>query len=302
LDEDGKQFLEALHSLESEVEQLTRQNKVLLEERAQSDEKLRNQGSDGELRAQNLRMERERQDMLQQLDEFEREKEEDIRQAREDAEQLTQKITEQERSFRQRIADLERERDNTLQAMTDEGQELSSRIEKLNRDKEALTLDLAKALARADVAVTASADAPRAGGGTQSLTEASSQLRSVMQERETLKDEVTTKDGELLILRNQVKIAEKKLRLTVMENSRLKSELEVLQRQMDKASGSPLQAASPQTAPQVASPLQSASAMMAARAEAAIPTTSARCGGSPAMLSSASPNVLRAPVVGGLRQ
>merc|ERR1712217_56513 len=219
-------------------------------------------------------------------------------------------LSDQERKHSQRISELERERDNTVQAMTDEGQELSGRIEKLNRDKETLSLDLAKALARADVAASASADPPRSGVGmslnNQNLTEASSQLRSVIQERETLKDEVTQKDGELLILRNQVKIAEKKLRLTDMENTRLKSELEVCQKSLDKNASSPPQAASPPL-PHPAQPFaaQPVAAMMASR-EAAIPTTrSPRCSGSsprtvapPAIVS---PTVFRAPVVNGLR-
>merc|ERR1712217_422754 len=224
-------------------------------------------------------------------------------------------LSDQERKHSQRISELERERDNTVQAMTDEGQELSGRIEKLNRDKETLSLDLAKALARADVAASASADPPRSGVGmslnNQNLTEASTQLRSVIQERETLKDEVTQKDGELLILKNQVKIAEKKLKLTDMENTRLKSELEVCQKSLDKNASSPVQAASP-PGPYPPAPYgsqfvsaQPAAALMASK-EAAIPTTrSPRCSGSsPRTVASpaiASPTVFRAPVVNGLR-
>lgn len=236
-DAEGKKFLEALITYESEVEQLASRNKQLMEERTEAEEKLRDQGDVGELRANNLRMERECQDMLQQLDEFEREKEEEVRLVHEDVARLTKQLEDQEKHFSRLLVQAQRERDNTLQAMTDEGQELQSRIEKLSRDKEALSHDLAKALARVDLAVAGGPDSARGAGAVAQpapgLTEVYSQLRSVVGEREALKDEVTNKEGQIVLLRSQLEIADRKLRLTDMENAMLKSELEVLRRNMD---------------------------------------------------------------------
>jgi len=238
-DAEGKKFLEALITYENEVEQLSLRNKQLAD-RAQPEERLDGQGDIGELRANNLRMEQECQDMLQQLDEFEREKEEEVRLIQEEVARLTKQLEDQEKHFGRLLAQAHRERDNTLQAMTDEGQELQSRIEKLGRDKEALSLDLAKALARADLAGGGGPDSARGAGAAvqhaPGLTEVYSQLRSVVGEREVLKDEVTNKEGQIVLLRSQLEIADRKLRLTDMENAMLKSELEVLRHRGAKAS------------------------------------------------------------------
>lgn len=232
LDVDGLRFLEAISSYEKEVEQLNQQNQQLLAERATTEEMLRRQGDTGEIHAANMRMERECQDMLMQLDEFEREKEEELRKVREEVARLTQQLEDQEQHYSRLLAQAERDRETLLQAMTDEGQELQSRIEKLGRDKEALSMDLAKALARADMAA-ANSDAGRGigGAGHNSFShEAMGQFRAVVGEREALKDEVTNKEGELVLLRSQIETTDRKLRLTDMENAMLKSELEVLRR------------------------------------------------------------------------
>jgi len=222
LDEDGRQFLEALLSLENEVEELTKQNRKLVEERAQTEEQLKNQGSDGELRAKNMRMERECQDMLQQLDEFEREKEEELQKSRDEALRLHKQIAEHQQEFSRRMQEMEREKASLLEAMTEEGQELGSRIEKLTRDKEALSSELAKASARADVGGVGSAAGGFAGGDDQ--------MRQLIGAREGLKDEVTNKEGQIALLRSQLEIVDRKLRLADMENAMLKSECEVLKR------------------------------------------------------------------------
>jgi len=246
LDDDAKHFLEALLSLESEVEELTKQNRRLVDERAQHEEQLRTQGTDGELRAKNLKLERECQDMLQQLDEFEREKDEELRIAREDAANMGRQLADQERDFRRRLADSERDRTNLLQAMTEEGRELQSRAEKLNRDKEALSLELAKALARADIAAAGGNHAGSADVGSSTsareLAEATSQLRSVTTACEALKDDVTNKECQIGLLRSQLEIRDRKLRIADMENAMLKSELETLRR---SASGAVLPASEP---------------------------------------------------------
>mmetsp|Transcript_76345 Transcript_76345/g.210771 ORF Transcript_76345/g.210771 Transcript_76345/m.210771 type:complete len:577 (+) Transcript_76345:45-1775(+) len=232
LDADGFKFLEALVTCEREVEQLKRQNQQLLAERTATEEQLQRQVDAGELRASNLRMERECQDVLQQLDEFEREKEEELRSVREEMARLSRQLEDQEQHYARLLKQAEREREGLLQVMTEEGRELQSRIEKLSRDKEALSMDLAKALARADM-VAASSESAGAGCGGQaslSLIEASCQLRAVVGEREALKDEVTNKDGLLELLRSQLETNDRKLRLADMENAMLKSELEVHRR------------------------------------------------------------------------
>jgi hypothetical protein len=246
LDEDGLKFLEALASYENEVDVLSRQNRELVEDRAKTEELIARQADSGEGHAGNPRMEheieRERQDMLNQMDAFEQEKDEEIRLVQEDVERITRQLEDQERHFQRLLSQAERDRDATLQAMTDEGEELQARIDKLSKDKEDLRLDLAKALARVDVANTLNntIDTSRGGGnGTSfSRTEASNQLRSVVGEREALKDDVTNKEGQIVLLKSQLEIADRKLRLTDMENAMLKSEIEVSKRGAPARGGS----------------------------------------------------------------
>lgn len=235
LDDDGRQFLEALMKLENEIEDLTKANKKLLEERAHTEEQLRRQGTDGELRAKNLKLEQDCQDMLRQLDEFEREKDDELKAARHEATSKGKQLEEQTRTFQRKLADWERERTNLLEAMTEESKELQSRVDKLTRDKEALGLELAKARARADVGAAR-------GGGVDAISSPmaptdNSRLRAVTAEHEKLKDEVTSKDGHLESLKGQLAAMDRKLRMADMETNMLKQELEQLRR--DSISAAP---------------------------------------------------------------
>merc|ERR1719352_566275 len=106
--------------------------------------------------------------MLQQLDEFEKEKEDEISNTREEVKRLEGLLADQERDFQRRLQEAERERANLLSAMTEEGRELQARIQKLETDKESLSMDLAKALARADVMVAASGAGADGASGSPS--------------------------------------------------------------------------------------------------------------------------------------
>jgi len=238
LDTDGKQFLEAIFALEGEVEELKKQNRSL-------------EAGDG------LPSIPEAQDVLQQLDEFEREKEEEIQRIRDEAAQIQHRLVRQEQAaenYRRKYEELERERESLLEVMTEEGQELRARLEKALRDKEALSLDLGRAQAMADHAAEAAEAAANsaaagqgssAGGSTRELAEAASRLRTVVGEREALKDEVANKEGQIVLLRSQLEIAERKLRLADYESTMLKSELEVLRRQAGGGIGGLAAAARP---------------------------------------------------------
>lgn len=246
LDEDGLKFLEALISLESQVEELTRQNKKLIDDREQMESGLLSQGSDGKLQATIMKLERERQDVLQQLDEFEREKEEDLRIERQASEQLRRQLAECDQQVRKSKVETEREREALIEMTANEGRESQARIEKLTKEKEVLNTELAKALARAEAA-GATDETGQAEGGAMpsssvSLTEANSQLRTVMSEREALRDEVTNKGGQILLLQSQLEIKDRKLRIADMENAMLKNELEVLRRNATGAPAGPTKA------------------------------------------------------------
>lgn len=234
LDEDGRQFLEHIFSLEQEIELLKQTNGKLLEEKGS----LGSSRGDFDLKAQNERMQQECQDIVAQLEEFEREKEEELRGAREEAERLNKRLTEQSHTVeecKRKIAELEREKISLLEAMSEEGVELRARLDKLHRDKETLSLDLGRAQARVDhlqaQVEEMSSGAQVGSAGASEFAEASNQLRAAIAERESLKDDVTTKEGQIVLLRSQMEIAERKLRLADMESSMLKSELEVLRRQ-----------------------------------------------------------------------
>jgi len=243
LDEDGRQFLEHIYSLEQEIELLKQNNGKLLEEKVQAE---RYGSQDHELRSANERMERECQDVMLQLEEFEKEKEEELRQAQGEADRLNRVVGEQTQSMedlKRRIADLEGEKESLLEAMTEEGVELRARLEKLHSDKESLSLDLGRAQARVDHLTAQVEELSQSGGaqagavGAREFQEASTQLRAAIGERESLKDEVTNKEGQIVLLRSQLEIAERKLRLADMESSMLKSELEVLKRHALPQSG-----------------------------------------------------------------
>eukprot|EP00927_Polykrikos_kofoidii_P026674 TRINITY_DN23721_c0_g1_i1.p1 TRINITY_DN23721_c0_g1~~TRINITY_DN23721_c0_g1_i1.p1 ORF type:complete len:538 (+),score=85.68 TRINITY_DN23721_c0_g1_i1:89-1702(+) len=227
LDEHGNQFLEAMLTLEAEIEELNKQNRRLTDERTITLDQLKKQGCDGKLLAENLKQEREYQDMLREIGEFKKERIDEIKLAREEAESLRLQSAEQDRQMQQRLADLEVERNIILETYTEEGRELQARVDKLNREKEALSLDLAKALAKADVAACSKDDKSVGPHSAKMMGEVTKELRSATCEREALKDEVTEKEGQIVLLRSQLVIREQKLRHVDMENSILRSELEV---------------------------------------------------------------------------
>jgi DNA repair exonuclease SbcCD ATPase subunit len=172
-------------------------------------------------------LERECQDALEQLAEFENEKEDELRQIQSDSARLQRQLLEQEQDYQRRFQEMERERENLLEAMTEEGQELQTRIKKLNRDKETLSMDLAKALARVE---SASSEVGGEAGERPPSAQNLADLRKVQDKCESLKDEVTSKDGQIVLLGSKLEIAFRKLRLADMENTMLKSEIEVLRK------------------------------------------------------------------------
>lgn len=227
LDDHGQQFLEALFCNDKEIEDLKRQNQKLKDERAMFEEQLQTQGADSALRSKNQQLEEQCQDAMAELDIFEREKEEELRQAREDTAAIQRRMAQADAEYQRRINEMERDRDNLLEAMTEEGQELQARIKKLNRDKEGLSMDLARALARQDagnseLSADPSCDRPTSA---HNVNEVSSQLKKVTEQREALKDEVTSREGQIVLLRSQLEIALRKLRLADMENQMLKREI-----------------------------------------------------------------------------
>merc|ERR1719350_1171845 len=104
LDEDGLKFLEAIASYENEVDVLSRQNREIVEERARTEGLLARQTGKHDI-------ERERQDMLNQMDLFEQEKDEEIRIIQETADRLSRELEDQQRLFQRRISQAERDRD-----------------------------------------------------------------------------------------------------------------------------------------------------------------------------------------------
>jgi len=233
LDEDGESFLEALLQLEEQTEDLTRQNKKLAEERENFERGLTQQGDIGEARAKIAKLEQDQEDVLKEMDSFEKEKEEDLRREREVSEKLRKQLAETEAEAKRRLTEMERERESIIEMVSAEGKSSQVRIDKLLQEKEKLHSDLAKALANAEAAGNTDAHGQVSGAiplSAQNLSEANNQLRTVKGEREALKDEVTNKNGQLLLLQSQLDIKDRKLRIADMENAMLKSELEVLRR------------------------------------------------------------------------
>lgn len=70
MDEHGKGFMEEIYKLETKVSELQAENEALKDAVSK--------GSDEDLRKHNERLEREARDVIQQLDEFEKEKEEEL--------------------------------------------------------------------------------------------------------------------------------------------------------------------------------------------------------------------------------
>lgn len=299
LDEDGSSFLEALLQLEEQNEELQRQNKKLKEEKESG---FSQQGDIGEARARIAKLEQEQEDVLSQMDSFEKEKEEDLRRERAVSESLRKQLQDAEQDFKRRFSEMESERAGIIEMVSGEGKSAQARIDKLIREKEELNSQLAKALANAEAGgstvvagqdelgmyqivqavlvregfdpdsmklselgpqrsvrvlevkdfgdrVRARIEEPRGWisilnkttgvryatkvsvpNSGQNLSEANNQLRTAIGEREALKDEVTNKNGQLLLLQSQIEIKDRKLRIADMENAMLKSELDVLRR------------------------------------------------------------------------
>lgn len=254
--EDSQKFYAALNALELEVKELAGANEVLIEEKKLLEEKLQERllenPTDPELRQRNAVLEQECQDILRQLDEYEKEQEDQTRGVFEEVETLREQLLTQEQAFKKRLKELENEREELLQMMTDEGQELQARVEKLKQEKKALSLDLARALAKVDVKASAAAEEgalPLMGrvnsndsAAASKLAEVSVQMRALVNEREVLKDEVTTKDGQLALMKSQLEARDRKLKLADMENGMLKNELEVLRRLVGPGRGPVAQA------------------------------------------------------------
>ncbi|CAJ1368801.1 unnamed protein product [Effrenium voratum] len=212
-----------------EIRQLRQQNQQLLEEKRCLEERSAGApmaGQPSELAAKNAQLERDARDVLQQFEEFEREKADEVRELQDEVTALTGRLAEKDLVLKRFKADVERERANLLQAMTDESSELQGRVEKLEKDKERLQAELAKALSRIDIF------SAQTGGGSSD----DGQLRSLQSECEALKDDVTNKDGQIILLRSQLEIADRKLRLSDMENAMLKSELELRKRSSSQIS------------------------------------------------------------------
>lgn len=243
LDDDGQHFLEALLSLEREIEDLNLKNSRLAEDRARVEAMLKAGGDDTKLQRKLLRMEQDLQDVLAQQSLFEEEKEDEIRTEQDQNAQMRVKLAEgekREEDYERQLQQLRLERDQFLDLMTEEGEEQRSRIEKLERDKESLHLQLAEALARADVASLGSR-ATRDGAGASEaqgdLAEASWKMRTLMGEREDLKDEVVRKEGQLILLQSHLEISNKKLTLADIEITMLKSELEACRKRQGGPEG-----------------------------------------------------------------
>jgi len=83
---------------------------------------------------------KEFQDVLRQIGELQRSRDEDVKASRREVEKLRQKLQKQRDEFDQQLAEVQQERDNVLQAMVQEGKELQARISTLTIENEALTM------------------------------------------------------------------------------------------------------------------------------------------------------------------
>lgn len=215
IEEDSTKFLDSLEaeqvrylwSLEMEVEQVRKQNAKLMEERTaqqlgRGEDVGRFSSSDEELRSRCERQERDHQDVLQQMDEFEREKEEELRVLHEELESVRRQVAEAHQELQSQRQEFAKEKQDLIVALDEETQALQTRIDKLSRDKDSLSYDLA-----------ANAD--------RNLMEANRQLADARAECDQLKDQNTRMGGELSLLRSQVDMVQNQLRLSDMENAML---------------------------------------------------------------------------------
>mmetsp|Transcript_21686 Transcript_21686/g.39796 ORF Transcript_21686/g.39796 Transcript_21686/m.39796 type:complete len:535 (+) Transcript_21686:134-1738(+) len=214
LDHDGEQFLDALSVMEAEIEELKLQNVKLSEEKSDMEEKLRLGGSDSDIREKCMRLERERKEVIAQVDEFQRDKEEELSSLRRELDEMTRRLNQQEVDSKRKIADMEAAKENLLETMAEEGNELQSRIEKLSQDKETLGKQLAAAKALAE-------EGSLFAGGRPPPSQDANELRATREECEALRDKVAANEGELLRLRDQLASERNKLELSDMENKLL---------------------------------------------------------------------------------
>lgn len=140
------------------------------------------------------------------------------------------RLAKQERDFERQLGEVERHRDHILNVMTEEGRELQSRVEKLSadnqkisQDNETLTTDFVKAKAHADI-LAALSPPP----SSELTAESTMQMKAIASELEAIKDDCTDKEGEITLLRSQVEIKDRKLKLTDSENAVLKSDAKAL--------------------------------------------------------------------------
>lgn len=139
------------------------------------------------------------------------------------------RMAKRERDFERQLGEVERHRDHILHLMTEEGRELQSRMEKLTedndrikKDRENLTTDFIKTKARADML-----DALSPPPSSDLTIEPTCSVKQLTAELEATKDDCTDKEGHITLLRSQLEIHERKLKLTDSENSVLRNEAKV---------------------------------------------------------------------------
>eukprot|EP00929_Paragymnodinium_shiwhaense_P107218 TRINITY_DN7329_c0_g1_i2.p1 TRINITY_DN7329_c0_g1~~TRINITY_DN7329_c0_g1_i2.p1 ORF type:complete len:650 (+),score=122.71 TRINITY_DN7329_c0_g1_i2:136-2085(+) len=219
LDADGARFLQALKRLEAEIGRLTTANRALTDGRHALLQAMGEQAAhlrvDPDLVARH-------QDLVAQVQAKQKSsREHQCEEAMSDAAKmqlfaLKKAVAEQDIRFRRLWREAENDHKNSLTAASDECEEFESRREKLTRDKDALQWNLQKALVRSQaMADNLSVD--------QNDNE---QLQKARKECEALKDEVTDKEGQEFLLKNQLLIRDRKLKIVDMENAMLKNELE----------------------------------------------------------------------------
>lgn len=139
MDEDGRQFLEALATKESELRRLKDQNYELMMQQLQM-LKPKDQSKESCL---DKSMCCEWEGLIQQFKEFQEEKEEELQVARRALDDLRNKLLDQRLSFTHRLAEVVQERETLLMTLAEEGREFEAREAKLMREKEDLSATLA---------------------------------------------------------------------------------------------------------------------------------------------------------------
>jgi len=139
MDEDGRQFLEALATKESELRRLKDQNyEPMMQQLQMLKQKDQNKES-----CLDKSMCCEWEGLIQQFKEFQEEKEEELQVARRALDDLRNKLLDQRVTFTHRLAEVVQERENLLMTLAEEGREFEARQAKLMREKEDLSATLA---------------------------------------------------------------------------------------------------------------------------------------------------------------